>query len=89
MDTIETKNLSEPPSSGGTPDIRRIVTIHAEASQHREELLEEARQLLREGRIREARRLMKTAEELRSQLKALETQMSAQRVVLIGTRLST
>ena len=58
-----------------TPDIRRIVAIHAEASQHREELLEEARQLQAAGKIREARRWIRTAEELQSQLQALEAQV--------------
>jgi hypothetical protein len=54
-----------------TPDIRRIVAIHAEASQHREE----ARQLQAAGKIREARRWIRTAEELQSQLQALEAQV--------------
>jgi hypothetical protein len=58
-------------------DICHIAAIHAEASQHREDLLEEARQLLAEGRIREAKRLMTTAEKLRVQLAALERQMYA------------
>jgi hypothetical protein len=57
-------------------DIRRIATIHAEASAHREELLEDARQLLAQGRIREAKRLMKMAEKLHLQLAALERQMN-------------
>ena len=78
VDINEIGNFPDTLSSrDGTPDIRRIAALHAEATQHGEELLEEARQLLAEGRIREARRLMRTAEELHSQLKALETQMSA------------
>ena len=56
-------------------DISRIATILAQASAHREELLEEARQLLVQGRIREAKRLMNTAEKLHAQLAALERQM--------------
>jgi len=52
-----------------------MVAIHAEASQHREGLLEEARQLHAAGKIREARRLMRTAEQLHSQLQALEVQV--------------
>jgi hypothetical protein len=58
-----------------TRDFRRLVNLHVEASQHREELLEEARQLRAAGKIREARRLMRTAEELHSQLQALEAQV--------------
>jgi hypothetical protein len=55
--------------------VRRILALHSEASQHREELLEEARQLRAAGKLREARRLMRTAREIQFQLQALEVQV--------------
>jgi hypothetical protein len=70
------KETSNHPDLSSALDIRRIISLHAEASQHRDELLEEARELLAAGNVREAKRLMRTAAEIHSQLNALETQMS-------------
>jgi hypothetical protein len=72
----EISNSPESPvADPETRDLLRVVNLHLEASQHREELLEEVRQLQAAGRIREARRVRRTAEKLHSQLQALEVQV--------------
>jgi hypothetical protein len=72
----ESSNSPElPVEDRETRDFLRLVNLHVEASQHREELLEEARQLQAAGRIREARRVRRTAAKLHSQLQALEAQV--------------
>jgi hypothetical protein len=55
-----------------TSDTDEISGTHLRASQHREELLEEARALRAAGRIREARGVEKRAEQVDQLLGALE-----------------
>jgi hypothetical protein len=55
-----------------TPDVDEISGTHLRASQHREELLEEARALRAAGRIREARGVEKRAAQVDQLLGALE-----------------
>jgi hypothetical protein len=49
-----------------------IPGIHARASQHREELLEEARALRRDGKIREAKGVESRAQQVEQLVGALE-----------------
>jgi hypothetical protein len=55
-----------------TSDTDEISGTHLRASQHREELLEEARALRAAGRIREARGVEKRAEQVDQLMGALE-----------------
>lgn len=57
------------------PDVQDIFGLHLEASKHRDELLEEARALQIAGKIREARKKLKHAQEIQHRLTALETEV--------------
>ena len=59
-------------SGSRTPGVDEISGTHFRASQHREELLEEARALRAAGRIREARGVEKRAAQVDQLLGALE-----------------
>jgi hypothetical protein len=48
--------------------------LHLRATQHREELIEEARSLMAAGRVREARAMQKRAGQVEQLLGALETE---------------
>jgi hypothetical protein len=65
--------------AGPSPTERQPMGLHFRASQHREELLDEARELLAAGRIREARAVEKRAGQLEQLLGALEAEVSATR----------
>jgi hypothetical protein len=54
---------------------RRTFGTHLRASQHRDELLEEARKLQRTGRIREARSIEKRAAQVEQLVGALEAEL--------------
>ena len=56
------------------PDIQGVVGLHLTASQHRDELLAEARALHATGKIREARKRLREAQEIQHRLTALETE---------------
>jgi hypothetical protein len=49
--------------------------LHLTASQHRDELLAEARALQTAGKIREARKRLRAAQEIQHRLTALETEV--------------
>jgi hypothetical protein len=51
---------------------QRLPDMHLRASQHREELLEEARSLRRDGKIREAKGVEKRAQQVDQLVGALE-----------------
>jgi hypothetical protein len=57
------------------PDIQDIVGVHVTASQHRDALLAEARALQDAGKIREARKRLRAAQEIQHRLTALETEV--------------
>jgi hypothetical protein len=57
---------------GGAHD---SVGLHLRASQHRDELLEEAKELQAAGRIREARAVEKRAAQVEQLVGALETEV--------------
>ena len=54
---------------------RSAFGLHLRASQHREALLEEARELLSAGRVREARAVEKRAGQVEQLLDALESEV--------------
>lgn len=56
-------------------DVRDSVGMHFRASQHRDELLEEARELQSAGRIREARAVQKRASQVDQLIGALESEV--------------
>ena len=57
---------------------KRVHTTHLRASQHREELLEEARSLLAAGRVREARAVESRAGQVGQLVGALESDLRAE-----------
>ena len=57
---------------------KRVGTTHARASQHREELREEARSLMASGRIREARAVESRAGQVDQLVGALESDVRAE-----------
>jgi hypothetical protein len=57
------------------PDIQEISGLQLKASQHRDELLAEARALQAAGKIREARKRLRAAQEIQHRLTALETEV--------------
>jgi hypothetical protein len=61
------------------PDIRQVFAVHLQASQRRDELLEEARALQAAGKIREARRAFKQAETVHQHIEALEQEVRGPR----------
>lgn len=54
------------------PGVKDIFGLHLQASQHREELLREARELQAAGMIRKARQRLKQAQAVQYRLTALE-----------------
>jgi hypothetical protein len=56
---------------------KRLPDMHLRASQHREELLEEARGLRRDGKIREAKGVEKRAQQVDQLVGALEGEVRA------------
>ena len=62
-------------SRSGMPDVVEISDTHFRASQHREELLEEARALRAAGKIREARGVEKRAAQVDQLVGALEAEV--------------
>jgi hypothetical protein len=54
------------------PDVREVFALHLEASQRLDHLLEQVRELKAAGKIAEARRVFKHAEQIQQQLLALE-----------------
>jgi hypothetical protein len=69
------KNKKKAPSrSDREPDIQEIFGLQLKASQHRDELLAEARALQAVGKIREARKRLTAAQEIQHRLTALETE---------------
>lgn len=57
---------------------KRIRTTHLRASQHRSELLEEARSLMATGKVREARAVESRAGQLGQLVGALESDLRAE-----------
>lgn len=57
------------------PDVRNSFTLQARASEHRDELLEEARTLLTSGKVREARAVEKRAGQIEQLVGALEAEV--------------
>jgi hypothetical protein len=58
-----------------SPDLQRAFGTHFRASQHRDGLLEEAHELRRAGRIREARSIEKRAAQVEQLVGALEAEI--------------
>jgi hypothetical protein len=70
------KNKKKSPSrSDREPGIQDISGLHVNASQHRDALLAEARALQAAGKIREARKRLRAAQEIQHRLTALETEV--------------
>jgi hypothetical protein len=59
---------------------KRLPDIHLRAFQHREELLEEARGLRRDGKIREAKGVEKRAQQVDQLVGALEGEVQSPEV---------
>lgn len=57
---------------------KRVRTTQSRASQHREELLEEARSLMASGRVREARAVASRAGQVEQLVGALESDVRAE-----------
>jgi hypothetical protein len=57
---------------------KRVHTTHSRASQHREELLDEARSLMAGGRVREARAIESRAGQVRQLVNALESDLRSE-----------
>jgi len=66
---------------------KRVRTTHLRASQHREELLEEARSLMASGRVREARAVESRAGQVGQLVGALESDLRAEETDGGGPRL--
>ena len=70
------KNKKKGPSrSDRAPDVQDIFGPHVAASQHRDALLAEARALQTAGKVREARKRLRAAQEIQHRLTALETEV--------------
>ena len=54
------------------PDVQDILTLHIAMSKERDELLEKTRELQAAGKIREARRMFKAAEQVHERVEAFE-----------------
>ena len=54
------------------PDVQEIFALHFHASRRQEEIVAEAKELQKAGKLREARALLKQAKEIGKHLKALE-----------------
>jgi hypothetical protein len=57
------------------PDVLDLVGLHLTASQNRDALLAEARALQAAGKIREARKRLRAAQEIQHRLTSLETEV--------------
>jgi hypothetical protein len=70
---MATKNSSKSrPRLRALRDIHDTFGLHFQGSRRREEILEHASALQAAGNVRDARKLMKQAQELEKHLKALE-----------------
>jgi hypothetical protein len=70
------KNKKKSPlRSDREPDVQDIVGLHLTASQNRDALLAEARALQVAGKLREARKRLRAAQEIQHRLTALETEV--------------
>lgn len=56
------------------PDVQEIFGLHVEGSRRRDNLLKEVRALQSAGKIREARKRLKAADQIQQCLHALETE---------------
>lgn len=56
------------------PDVQEIFGLHVEGSKQRDQLLEQVRALQSAGKIREARKRLKAADQIQQCLHALETE---------------
>jgi thioredoxin-like negative regulator of GroEL len=71
-------NTNNEQSSFPTPDpadkgeIREVLSFHFKASRRRDAIIDEANSLHRAGKIREARELLKQAQEIQTTIKTLE-----------------
>jgi hypothetical protein len=74
MMAAKNKNKGRP-AGRPEPDGQEIFGLHLKASQHRDELLAEARALQTAGKIREARKRLRAAQEIQHRLTALETEV--------------
>jgi hypothetical protein len=57
---------------------KRVHSTHSRASQHREELLDEARSLMAAGRVREARAVESRAGQVRQLVDALDSDLRSE-----------
>jgi hypothetical protein len=72
---VAAKNKNESqPANDLASDIGEALGLHPKAAQHRDDLLKEARELQAAGKIREARKKLRAAQEIQHRITALETE---------------
>jgi hypothetical protein len=79
-------NNEVPPVSDRDSGALHAGATTSSASQHRDDLLEEARTLKTAGKIREARKKLKAAQEIQHRLTALETEARLRSRYLLNQR---
>jgi hypothetical protein len=72
MDTNNKQSSRSAPKPADQADIREVLSFHFQASRRRDAIIDEANSLHRAGKIREARELLKQAQEIQTLIRTLE-----------------
>jgi hypothetical protein len=72
MDANHKQSSRPTPNPADKADIREVLSCHFQASRRRDAIIDEANSLHRAGKVREARDLLKQAQEIQTLIRTLE-----------------